>query len=159
MTFNLRNLKNSLTSRSIPLGWCIGLVAAGVVAITLVIYLTPLHYLSIVDPKVKDIDPVLAYDQMQKNSDGYLFIDVRQQSAYDAGHASGAINIPLQNFYTEHYQLPKHGKEIVLICSGGIASGVAFGYLQHYGFLNVVRIEGGIENWKAHNLPVVVTAK
>jgi len=43
----------------------------------------------------------------------------------------------------------------VLICSGGRASGVAYGYLEHYGFLNLRRINGGIENWLAEGLPVV----
>lgn len=41
----------------------------------------------------------------------------------------------------------------MLICSGGRASGVAYSYLQHFGFSNIARIEGGIEQWALNELP------
>jgi len=72
---------------------------------------------------------------------------VRQQAAYNNQHAMGSINIPLQNFYFEKSGLPKNtNKTIVLICSLGTASGVGYGYLEHYGFRNIQRVHGGIEN-------------
>jgi len=128
----------------------------GVILVTvLVIYLTPLKNLSIVEPKPRDIDPKVFYDKFVQNRDHYIFIDVRQPDAYAKLHAEGSINIPLQNMYDERHNLPKKGKEIVLICSLGKSSGIAFGYLEHYGFLNLWRIAGGIENWVSEGLPVV----
>ncbi|TAJ16025.1 MAG: rhodanese-like domain-containing protein, partial [Dehalococcoidia bacterium] len=64
--------------------------------------------------------------------------------------------MPLHTLYQERFALPRNesGKTIVLICSGGSASGVGYGYLQHYGFRNILRVEGGIENWQAKGLPV-----
>ena len=47
-------------------------------------------------------------------------------------------------------------KEIVLICTGGRASGVGYSYLEHYGFSNIARIEGGINAWADARLPVII---
>lgn len=128
--------------------------AITVLVTVLVIYLTPLKNLNIIEPRINDIDPQEFYTDYSKNPDKYIFIDVRPKFVYDNEHAKGSINIELQNMYNERYNLPKHGKEIVLICTQGKASGVAYGYLEHYGFLNLTRIAGGIERWKAEGLPV-----
>lgn len=122
------------------------------------IYLTPLKWVNVIEPTIKDIDPVVFQGDFVKNSDRYLFIDVRSESAYNKVHAVGSVSMPLHTLYDQRHVLPKSGKEIVLICSGGRASGVAYSYLQHYGFFNIVRIEGGIENWIAEGLPVEGTA-
>ncbi len=118
------------------------------------IYLTPLKHLNLVEPKIDDISPTAFHDAYTKNPDDYIFIDVRPENTYNNLHAEGSINIPIHLLYDERRVLPKRGKTIVLICSGGRASGVAYGYLEHYGFLNLKRIDGGIENWQLQGLPV-----
>lgn len=122
------------------------------------IYLTPLKHLNLVEPKIDDIDPTAFQDAYAKNPDDYIFIDVRPEGAYNQFRAAGSINIPLHVLYDARHVLPKRGKTIVLICSGGRASGVAYSYLEHYGFLNLKRIDGGIENWQLEGLPVEGTA-
>ena len=117
------------------------------------IYLTPLKNLNVIAPRIKDVAPQAFYEEYKKNPDRFVFVDVRPAEVYNRGHAEGSINIPLHQLYTERRYLPKSGREIVLICSGGSASGVAYGYLEHYGFLNLRRIEGGIEAWEAAGLP------
>jgi len=122
-----------------------------------VFYLVPaIRYASIVEPQVKDIESAAFYAEYAKNPDGYVFLDVRSIDAYERLHATGSKLQPLHTLYTERYNLPKNDpeKQIVLICSGGIASGVAYSYLEHYGFRNIIRIEGGIEHWQAAGLPV-----
>lgn len=127
----------------------------GAIIAALIFYLTPLKNLNLIEPKIKDIAPSSFYEKYKKNPNDYIFIDVRPAEVYRKSHAEGSINIPLHTFYTERKYLPKRGQTIVLICSGGSASGVAYGYLEHYGFLNLRRIEGGIENWEKSGLPVV----
>lgn len=122
------------------------------------IYLTPLKNLNLIEPRIDDISPQTFYDAYTQNPDKYVFIDVRPESAYNNLHAVGSINVPLHLLYDERHVLPKRGKTIVLICSGGRASGVGYSYLEHYGFLNLKRIEGGIENWQLQGLPVEGTA-
>lgn len=131
---------------------------ATIIVTVLVIYLTPIKNLNVIEPKPRDIDPKEFYDKYIQNKDKYVFIDVRPKDAYYKMHAAGSINIELYQMYDERHNLPKRGKEIVLICSGGRASGVAFAYLEHYGFLNLWRIGGGIENWVAQGLPVVTNS-
>jgi rhodanese-related sulfurtransferase len=125
----------------------------------LVIYLTPLKHIALIEPTIRDIDAQKIYTEMTANPDKYIFIDVRPVAAYTKLHAQGAMNIELYKMYYERKNLPKHGKKIVLICSGGVASGVAFSYLEHYGFFNIYRVEGGIENWVKAGLPVVSAAQ
>lgn len=119
------------------------------------IYETPLRYTSLIQPPpIHDVDPKEFYAEYTAHKDAYLFIDVRQATAYEASHAPGSVNIPLQNLYTERLNLPRSGKIIALICSTGEASGVAYEYLQHYGFTNIIRITGGVQNWAAEGLPL-----
>lgn len=126
---------------------------ATILITVLAIYLTPLKWLNLIEPTIKDIDPTTFYADFKNNKDNYIFIDVRSEDAYSKVHAAGSINMPLHTLYDERRNLPKSGKEIVLICSGGRASGVAYSYLQHYGFFNIERVKGGIENWIAEGLP------
>lgn len=122
-------------------------------AAILLLYLTPLRYL-LVEPVIEDVSAGEIYGLMQAEPDRYLFIDVRPRDVYEKKHAAGSINIELHRLYFERERLPKRGKEIVLICSGGVASGVAYGYLEHYGFLNLKRVDGGIESWEEAGLPL-----
>lgn len=126
---------------------------ATVLLTILAIYLTPLKWVNLVEPTIKDIDPTTFYNDFKNNKNNYVFIDVRSESAYNKVHAVGSINIPLHMLYDARHTLPKTGKEIVLICSEGRASGVAYSYLQHYGFFNIERVAGGVENWMAEGLP------
>lgn len=128
------------------------LVTAGV------IYLTPLKWIPIIEPTINDINPSVFYADFVKNPEHYIFIDVRPEEAYSVSHAKGSVNMPLHTLYDQRHVLPKHGKEIILICSGGRASGVGYSYLQHYGFFNIHRIQGGIELWMAEGLPIEGTA-
>lgn len=115
-----------------------------------------IRYSDIVEPLIKDVDPQTVYDEIVKNPEGYVFLDVRPGDVYEKLHAVYSKSQPLHTLYVERHTLPKNvnGKTIVLICSGGLASGVGYGYLEHFGFRNIVRIEGGIESWKAAGLPV-----
>jgi len=128
-------------------------ISGGILFASLLIYGTPLRYTDLLEPSIQDIAPIDFYEKYKNNPDGYVFVDVRGRDSYNELHATGAINIPLYLLYDERHALPKRGKEIILICSRARASGVAFSYLQHYGFRNISRIEGGIEAWVEAGLP------
>ena len=119
-----------------------------------VIYATPLRYTSLIPaPAIVDQDPKAFFAEYTKNPEHYIFLDVRDKAEYDAVHAKGAISMPLATLYDQRHFLPMNGKEIVLICAVGKSSGVAYSYLQHFGFTNIRRILGGTENWIAEGLP------
>jgi len=129
-------------------------VLIAIIATAALIYLTPLKWITVIEPTIKDIDSQEFYDMYVQNPDEYIFIDVRPEDPFNRVHAQGSINMPVHTLYDERRFLPKKGKTIVLICSGGRASGVAYSYLEHFGFRNILRIEGGIEDWMAAGLPI-----
>lgn len=132
----------------------------GTILTAAIIYLTPLKHIAIIEPTIDDITPEEFYTLYEANPDKYIFLDVRGATAYNRLHADGSKNQPLHTLYSERAFLPKNtDQEIILICSGGVASGVGFSYLEHYGFFNVKRIAGGIEAWEAADLPVVTGAE
>lgn len=133
-------------------------VVVGAVLAALTVYLTPLKHLAILEPSIVDQGAREFQSEFGANKDNYLFIDVRPADAYARTHASGSINMPLHTLYNTRRSLPKTEKEIVFICTEGVASGVAYHYLQHFGFFNIRRIEGGVEKWIADGLPIEGTA-
>ncbi|MEX0652459.1 MAG: rhodanese-like domain-containing protein [Candidatus Paceibacterota bacterium] len=120
-----------------------------------IIYATPLKHKNIIEPSVHDVLSEDFYARYIENPDEYVFIDVRGVDQYKEVHVEGSVNMPLHTLYDQRKNLPKNGKTIVIICSGGRASGVAYGYLEHYGFLNLERIEGGVAAWVTAGLPTV----
>lgn len=147
------HIKSWMRSKKVAIGLSYVLVIAATAAAILLI--PALRYTPLVEPTVHDIDPVEFNEKFSKNPDDYVFLDVRSADAYNRLHATGSKLQPLHTLYTERLVLPRNtDKTIVLICSGAIASGVAYSYLEHYGFRNILRIEGGIENWKGSGMPV-----
>lgn len=119
-----------------------------------IIYFTPLKNLNLISPRMNDVDPAVFWKEYSAHPDHYLFIDVRNSTQYQAAHAKGAVNIPAATFYDQKSQFPRSGKEIVLMCGDGRLAAIAYGYLSYYGFLNLIRIAGGLENWTVEGLPV-----
>ncbi len=139
---------NSHFSKNIIIAFILGGILSSVV-----IYTTPLQYTPFFEPTIRDIDPVDFHDKWIQDPEKYIFLDVRSEKSYADLHAVGSLNLPLHKLYDDRYVLPKKDKEIILICSGGRASGVAYSYLEHFGFTNISRIKGGIEEWALNELP------
>lgn len=137
---------------------------AFVIGISLSVYLRPIKYTEFIQPGIVDIDPTVAYENIRSNPDGVIFIDVRSEYEYSQAHASSSINLPIHYMYDDTHglqnekgiPLPRNTEqEIYLICTGGRLAGVAYSYLEHYGYRNIKRIKGGIKNWNMEGLPVV----
>lgn len=120
-------------------------IVSAIIITVLVIYLSPLKHLNLIDPNPNDVDPKEFWDAYQKNPDGYLFLDVRSQQVYDISHAKGAQSQPIASMFDLRHDFPMSGKQIVLICTSGRLAGVAYGFLQNWGHLNLIRIEGGLQ--------------
>jgi rhodanese-related sulfurtransferase len=48
-----------------------------------------------------------------------------------------------------------YNKRIFLICTSGRLAGVAYRYLEHFGYRNIVHIDGGVQGWVSEGQPVV----
>lgn len=85
-----------------------------------------------------------------------LIIDVRPPEEYEAGHISGAVNIPLKILPQRLAELP-HRKEVVAYCRGPycMLAVEAVKRLRKRGF-RARRLEDGFPEWKAEGRPVAV---
>jgi phage shock protein E len=69
--------------------------------------------------------------------DGAYLVDVSTEGEFNAGHASGSINIPL-NTIQSHLGKFKNKKNIILCCQSGMRSSKAKSILNKNGILHVV---------------------
>lgn len=103
---------------------------------------------------VKEVTPQQAYEVLQ-NEAGTIYIDVRTEREFAAGHPRGAVNIPVAfsdpargmvmnadfvKVVEAHF--PKDNK-IIVGCQAGPRSNAAAGLLQQAGYQEVSNMVGG----------------
>jgi rhodanese-related sulfurtransferase len=83
-----------------------------------------------------------------------VLLDVRPRSEFEAGHLSGAINIPIEELPNRFEELPRD-QRIVAYCRGiyCLLADEAADLLIANG-LDVVRLEGGWPEWQSEGRPV-----
>jgi len=126
---------------------------------------------------VKEITPKEAHDILKADASA-VYIDVRTEREFAAGHPAGAVNIPVAfpdpargmvmnpdfvKVVATHF--PKE-KKIVVGCQAGPRSNAAAGLLQQAGYQDVANMVGGFggmrdpsgnvvaPGWAASGLPV-----
>ncbi|MFF4861784.1 rhodanese-like domain-containing protein [Streptomyces sp. NPDC001231] len=94
---------------------------------------------------------------VQDLEDGDFLLDVREADEWRAGHAEGALHIPLSEFVARYGELtetaPQDGRVHVICRSGGRSAQVAM-YLVQQG-VDAVNVDGGMQVWAASGRPVV----
>ena len=103
---------------------------------------------------MKEITPQQAYEVLQREA-GAVYIDVRTEREFAAGHPQGAVNIPVAfpdpgrgmvmntdfvRVVGDHF--PKE-KKIILGCQAGPRSNAAAGLLQQAGYQDISNMVGG----------------
>ncbi len=116
-----------------------------------------IRYTPLLSPVIVNINPSIAYENIVKSPENYMLIDVRSEYEYYLAHASTSVSIPINELYDGWKELPLNkGKTIYLMCTSGKLAGIAYGFLEHQGFRNIKRIEGGLEQWKIKGLPIII---
>jgi rhodanese-related sulfurtransferase len=88
------------------------------------------------------------------NREKALLIDVSEPAEYAAGHATGSRSVPLGSLESSN-DLPKNkALPLVVVCPTGSRAGKAVATLKKLGFENARALAGGLEAWRAANLPV-----
>ncbi|MGN6413644.1 rhodanese-like domain-containing protein [Flexivirga sp.] len=89
-------------------------------------------------------------------ADDAVMIDVREQNEWDAGHAPGAIHIPLGDLPARLDDLPESDERdpLPIMCRSGNRSGRAVAWLSQQGF-DVINVDGGMKQWASAGKPVV----
>ncbi|KPQ03158.1 rhodanese-like domain-containing protein [Marinobacter sp. HL-58] len=90
------------------------------------------------------------------NRDEAVVVDIRDRKDFNEGRITGAINIPLNSIKSRASELKKFkDKQIIVADKMGQHSAMAVKQLKAEGYNNVVRLNGGIADWKGSNLPLV----
>lgn len=85
-----------------------------------------------------------------------VVVDVRDKKEFDAGHIVDSINIPLANLKQRVTELKKHkDKPVLVVCKLGQHSGDAAKTLEEAGHSEVIRLSGGVTEWKSQSYPLV----
>lgn len=90
------------------------------------------------------------------NKDEAVVVDIRDRKEFGEGRITGSVNIPLNSLKSRAAELNKFKeKQIIVADKMGQHSAMAVKQLNAEGFGNVVRLNGGVADWKASNLPLV----
>lgn len=93
---------------------------------------------------------------MMINRNDAVVLDIRDKKEFDSGHIVDSVNIPLSKLSQRITELDKYKqKPVVVVCKMGQLSGDAAKTLQQAGFAQVVKLGGGIAEWKAQSLPLL----
>ncbi len=92
------------------------------------------------------------------NREKAVLIDVSDPSEYAQSHAGGSRNVPLAGLETSPALPRNKGQPVLLMCSTGARSSRAVAALKKLGFEQAHAVAGGLDAWRAANLPVEKTA-
>ncbi|WP_438487098.1 rhodanese-like domain-containing protein [Streptomyces sp. S186] len=85
-----------------------------------------------------------------------FLLDVREDDEWAAGHAEGALHIPMSEFVARYGELTEkapEGGRIFVLCRVGGRSAQVVQYLIGQG-LDAVNVAGGMQAWEAAGRPV-----
>ncbi len=89
------------------------------------------------------------------NKENAAVVDIRPKKEFKIGHITNAINIPYADLDRRIGELEKYrNRPIIIVCNLGQTASGAVKKLNDAAFANVVRLSGGITEWKTQNLPV-----
>lgn len=130
---------------------------------------------------MKEISPQEAYDLMQRDPE-IIYLDVRSVPEFEAGHAPGAINIPLLHLTPGGGMAPNpdfvavveanlaKDARLIVGCKAGGRSANACQLMSQLGYEDVTNMRGGFHGaadrfgqlmepgWALLNLPVTTDA-
>jgi rhodanese-related sulfurtransferase len=98
--------------------------------------------------------PTVTVDELKEED---FLLDVREDDEWQAGHAAGALHIPMSEFVARYGELteaaPQDGRVNVICRSGGRSAQVTM-YLAQQG-VDAVNVDGGMQAWEAAGRAVV----
>ena len=103
--------------------------------------------------RVREID-IEQYKKMLEDGDPHVLVDVREDSEWAAGHASGAEHIGKGVIERDiESKVPDKNATLVLYCGGGYRSALAGDALRSMGYGKVISLDGGWRAWQQAGLP------
>ncbi|GAA2330522.1 rhodanese-like domain-containing protein [Dactylosporangium salmoneum] len=85
--------------------------------------------------------------------DAYL-LDVREDDEWTAGHAPGAVHVPMMQVPARIDDIPED-RDVVVVCRVGGRSAQVVAFLQQNGRDRTINLDGGMQSWAAAGRPMV----
>lgn len=85
--------------------------------------------------------------------DAFL-LDVREDDEWTAGHAPGAVHLPMMQIPARTDELPTD-RDVVVVCRVGGRSAQVVAYLRQNGVERAINLDGGMADWAAAGRPMV----
>jgi rhodanese-related sulfurtransferase len=84
--------------------------------------------------------------------EGAVVLDVREDDEWEAGHAPGAVHVPLGDLPARHGELPAE-EDLYVVCRSGGRAARAAAWLVEGGYDAVV-VDGGMGAWAQAGRPM-----
>lgn len=95
---------------------------------------------------VKNIDSAKALELLAADDSGFVLVDVRTKSEYDADHSPLAIHIPVDEIPHRYHEIGQTG-EIIFVCQMGGRSAAAGEFMTSIGGYDIFSVDGGMSSW------------
>ena len=105
--------------------------------------------------KSRTLAQVSAADAVRLINKGAMIVDVRPADAFREGHIVNARNVGQEALQPGQTPLKKKNRLLLTVCENGASSGKAAHSLRKAGCENVFSLRGGLNHWRAENLPLV----
>jgi rhodanese-related sulfurtransferase len=83
-----------------------------------------------------------------------VLLDVREDDEWTAGHAPGALHVPMMSVPARTDEIPTD-RDVVVICRVGQRSAQVVAYLRQRGWERIANLDGGMADWEAAGRPMV----
>lgn len=94
-------------------------------------------------------------DRAAGGPNDFVILDVREQSAFDAGHIPGARHLPRGQLELRiNEELPDPTLRIVTVCEFGKVSTLAAATLRQLGYMRAAALDGGMTAWRDGGFPL-----
>ena len=117
------------------------------------------RFLQIVDRARGQVRECTVQDVVERRTtgDGFILLDVREESEFARGHIPGALHLGKGVIERDVEQrFADTSTELILYCGGGYRSALAALNLQLMGYTNVISMDGGFRGWREANQPVTI---
>lgn len=83
-------------------------------------------------PATGKLDPAQATELYTTQKDGLVILDVRTDAEFNAGHAEGALHIPVDQLAARVQEVPE-GRPVLILCRSGMRASNAYKILRKAG--------------------------
>jgi rhodanese-related sulfurtransferase len=103
----------------------------------------------------RGVGAVSPQDAVRLMNQGATLFDVRSAEAFAAGHIRGARHLPVDGLAGSVDGLKRlKDRPVIVYCERGVSASAAMRELMQLGFSKVVNLRGGLNAWRAENLPL-----